>query len=249
MANYFLASLAALISLTLPQAWAQQTLKLDVQKEYGDVALAEQAIGCFDPLAALKLDTDVIAGEISDMTENAFSVGSCIALDNGKSLKSAQYVTLQNQRFVRARLTGDVMVYIPEWSAALEGAEDRYDAQRAAVAAPMVQVADALETEINAAQECADATSELNDRIAEYNERVAERTDKDEPVTGSRLASAGQSTTPTRKIVLADNRYEDLRREGRRLQQEAEAIQNRCEDVDVGRKLDRDYMTYLGVGA
>jgi len=244
-----IASLCAALFFAPFPSVAQETLRLNVLEEFGTVSLARPALGCFDPVAALRFDDDAKSGALSGATEQAFAVGSCLALDSGTSLSRAQRAEVEDQRFIRGTLAGDGIVYVPEWGAALEGADDGYNSARAAVAEPMFAAAQALEDRIEATRQCAADTEALNARIADYNDRVAARGDSAEaPTTGSRLAGGG-GAAPTLRIFLSTEKNRELRREGLSLKEEADSLERRCAAYREDFQLDRDYLAYHGIGA
>ncbi len=237
------------VGLSASAADAQQTLRLSVVDDFGAVSLAKPALVCFDPLAALDLEQDARRGSVGRATQEAFAVGSCLALDEGAPLADAQLVSIEDQAFVRGTLDDGVSVYIPLWGASLDGVEGGYDADRVAVAAPMFAAAAALKGDIDERRKCASETQALNKRIEDYNRRAsAFSLEGEEPVTGSRIAGGASGTAPTLQIFLPSTENRELKREGDALKQEAGALDKRCREYRDDLTLDRDYLAYYGLG-
>lgn len=246
--KYFALACAA-CGLALSPSVAQQTLRLNVLDEYGRISLAKPALACFDPVAALRFDSDVKAGAVSNETEQAFAVGSCLTLESGTQLVDAERAMVEDQIFVRGTVAGEVMAYIPEWAASLDGADDGYDADRAEIANSVFDVAQELQDRIETTKKCAADKKDLNKRIGDHNERVAAQADSEEaPIPGSRIAGSG-GAAPATQIFLPSPKHRELLRQARALEEEAVSLTERCAAYRDYPALDRDYIAYYGVGS
>jgi len=72
MKHIFAVILAASLGSVTAPATAQQELQLRVLNDLGAAALEQDGYGCFDPLAALFFDEDIMSGGISGATRQFF---------------------------------------------------------------------------------------------------------------------------------------------------------------------------------
>lgn len=244
--NMLVAFLIVAFVATLTPASAQEQLRVFILDRIGPATLDRDGYGCFDPVAALRFDEDVIAGEISSATEDAFAVGACVVLESGAPIEGAQRVSIKNRVIVRGAVAdGNVTAYLPDWSASLAGVENGYDDARMSVAAPVQQIAAALHMRVAAFQQCYDEGAALETRIANYNERAEEADpDQSEVVTGSRLVRDG-GAFPVFKVYLPNEKFRALREEALQLQQDIEEYWARCEEYREPITLDKDYLTFF----
>ena len=235
--------IAALVAALTPAA-AQEQLRAFILDRIGPTSLDRDGYGCFDPLAALRFDEDVIGGEIRGATEDAFAVGACVVLESNTTLEGAQRISIKNQTFVRGAVAGgNLTAYLPDWSASLAGVAGGYDEALMGIAAPMRQVATALHARVAAYQECSRDGEELESRIADYNER-AEAIDPKSKSTGSRLVGGG-GAAPVYQVILPDERFRELFEEAQALQAQVETHEQQCADFRDGVTLDMDYLDFV----
>ncbi|NOX95234.1 MAG: hypothetical protein GXP04_09130 [Alphaproteobacteria bacterium] len=248
MKHIFAVILAAGLGSVTAPATAQQELQLRVLNDLGAAALEQDGYGCFDPLAALFFDEDIMSGGISGATRQFFEVGSCVTLQQGVTLVNAQRISLEGQAIVRGAFSGvGVTVYIPDWSAALGDAHSGYDMGRVSLAAPLNAISADLRARVDAHELCLQDGEALEARIAEYNVRAAALSpDREGATTGSRLIR-GVGAVPVFSIVLADERHRALHEEAMSLQDAVAAYMERCSNRD-SITLDQDYMAFYRAG-
>jgi len=248
MKHIFAVILSAGLGSVMAPATAQQELQLRVLNDLGAVSLEQDGYGCFDPLAALFFDEDIVSGRVSGATHQFFEVGSCVALQQGVTLANAQRISLEGQTIIRGAFSAvGVTVYILDWSAALGDANSGYDLDRVAIAAPLDAIAADLRARVDAQELCLQDGEALDARIADYNMRAAVLSpDREDATTGSRLIR-GVGAVPVFSIVLADERHRALREEALALQDAVAIYMERCPSRD-SITLDQDYMAYYRAG-
>ncbi|WDI32278.1 hypothetical protein PUV54_03615 [Hyphococcus flavus] len=241
---FFLSSTCLLMTSALH---AQQTLSVETVDNYGNVTLQQNALGCFDPVAALQLDKDGTDGNVSNATRRAFGVGTCVALDSGVTLSGAQKLNIEGQTLVRGAVA-NMDVYLPEWSAAMGASGSGSSAARAATNSLR---GDAMNFRQKVAEmdACDQEAQSLNTRIADYNDRAAKFSNDSEETmtTGSRLAGGGSA--PIIRIRLPDKERQTLYAEGLNLSDDVADHNNRCDVYRDGFQLDKDYMAFYRAGA
>ena len=238
------AYLVAVLVAAFNPASAQEQLRVYILDRIGTATLDRDGYGCFDPLAALRLDSDVAGGYVGTDARDDFGVGSCAEMTSGTSVDGAQRITIRNQTFLRGAVAaGNITVYIPDWSASIASVEDGYDAARMEIALPAKQIAADLRVQVAAYQQCSRESEDLALRIADYNAR-AEAIDPKRAETGSRLVR-GSSAAPMIQVILPDERFRELFEEAQRLQAEVEAHNQRCAEFQDGITLDQDYLAFF----
>lgn len=215
-------------------AAAQQALTVDVIDELGDQVLQHDAIGCFDVLAAIRLQKEQRSGAYSEATRQAFSSGSCVVAASGLSFAGAQSIEIEGASLVRGmEQRANVTLYFPK------------DFFYGAGAPALTAIADTLRTEVAEREECASNRDDLDARIVDFNARVDAYLavqSEDTVETGSRLKE-NDSVTVT-SVRLADGAGRALRDESVTLKNEAEAHEQRCAAYRDGLVLDQDYMPF-----
>lgn len=240
----FVAYLGAVLVAAISPASAQEQLRVYILDRIGTTSLDRDGYGCFDPLAALRLDSDVVDGFVGNDTRDNFGVGSCAELLSGTSVDGAQRITIKNQTFLRGAVAGgNVTVYMPNWSAALASATDGYNETHMNTANPVQQIAADLRVRVAAYQQCLRESEELEQRIVDYNER-AEAIDPKRAVTGSRLVRGG-GASPVFQIILPDEEFRELFAEAQNLQADIDAHNQRCAEFQDGITLDQDYLAFF----
>ncbi|MBT8472641.1 MAG: hypothetical protein HKN14_10950 [Marinicaulis sp.] len=235
-----------LIASSAASAFAQQTLSVETQIDHGDIELNKNALGCFDPLAALQLESDGANGAVSDATRRAFRVGSCVALDMGATVSGAKTIAIGDQNFLRGHVA-NIITYIPAWNASIAGVDDSYDQNAATATSELRDDAANLREKVAAFEACEQEAAALNEMIAGYNERADEMGEGEgEPTTGSRLS--GGTAAPLLQIRLPNKEREVLYREGVELAEDVAAHNIRCDPFREGFELDQDYLTFFRAG-
>ena len=195
-------AVAAVWTMSVASGAAQQRLRMNVQDVIGSTTLEQAGYGCFDPLAALHFDNAVLASEVSEATHEAFSVGSCVAMPANVHLIGVTRISLEGQTFVRGDIadTG-ITTYLPDWSAALAGADDGYDLEKMELASPVNETAEKLRERVAAFQICATDSEALEERILAFNERAQAANPRKKRSSGSRLGDGGDSM-PVFQVIL-----------------------------------------------
>lgn len=238
------AYLVAVLVAAFNPASAQEQLRVYILDRIGTATLDRDGYGCFDPLAALRLDSDVSAGFVGAETRNDFRVGSCAVLASGTAVDGAQRITIKNQTFLRGAVAGgNVTTYLPDWSASLADVADGRDEAKMSIASPVQQIAAELRARVAVYQQCLRDSEELEQRIADYNAR-AEAIDPKRAETGSRLVRGG-SAAPMIQVILPDERFRELFEEAQSLQAEVEAHNQQCAEFQNGITLDQDYLAFF----
>ncbi len=219
-------------------AVAQQALTVDIKDELGDQVLQRDAIGCFDVLAAIRLQKENSGGDYSAETRAAFSSGSYVVAASGLTLAGAQAVEIADAPLVRgAEQTAKVTLYFPE---------DYFNSDDDnAGAVALIAIADALLAEVADREQCASDRDDLDARIVDFNARVDAYLavqSEDTVETGSRLKE--NDSVSVTSVRLSDGAGRDLRDESVALKTEAEAHEQRCGAYREGLVLDQDYMPY-----
>ena len=235
MVRLFIVMLIAGISAS---ARAQETLSVDVLEQYETLQLTRDSVGCFDVLAALRLQSELAGGAITDETRQAFSSGACIVASPGLSLVNAQKVSINAASLIRGEIPGaGVTVYIP--------AELKDVSVGETAAAPLATIAADLKRRVGEMQRCSGERDALDTRIDAFNARVEAvlaQEAEEKVTTGSRLK--GNKAAAVSTVALADPEVEALRQESLALQSEATAHKDRCGEYEAGITLDQDYMPY-----
>lgn len=219
-------------------ASAQQTVTVNILEEFETLNIQNGSVGCFDVLAAVRLQAEFAAGAFTEPTRQAFSYGACVVSSQGLSLANAQRVEIENAIFVR----GDIpvvgaTVYIPAELVDVSVSDT--------AAAPLAVIADGLRLRVGELQHCSRERDALDAKIDTFNARVAAVLAKkrDEDLgTGSRLGDT--NTVSITAVELADEEKKTLRQESFALQDEANAHKERCGAYESGIALDQDYMAY-----
>ncbi len=219
-------------------ASAQQTLSVDVLESYGDLALQGEGIGCFDVLAAVRLQTELAGGSISEQTRQAFSSGSCVVATSDINLVDAKKIEIETATLVRGDISDtEVTVYFPEELLTVNASD--------ADTASLTAIASDLRRRVGEMQKCSDERDALDARILDFNMRVdAFMAAKEEEgaATGSRLKENNTASVSSVKLDDAGNKA--LRQESLALQSEAKDHKQRCGAYEAGITLDQDYMSF-----
>ena len=219
-------------------AAAQQALTVDVLEELGDQVLQRETIGCFDVLAAIRLQQEQGNGVYSEATRQAFSSGSCVVAASGLSLAGAQAVEIKGAPLVRGtEQRANVTLYFPEAFFNGDGV--------IAGAAALTAIAETLRTEVADREQCASDRDDLDARIVDFNARVDAYLavqSEDTVETGSRLKE--NDSVSVTSVRLADGASRALRDESVALKDEAEAHEQQCGAYRDGLVLDQDYMPF-----
>lgn len=241
----FAAAVAVAWATSVAPGAAQQRLRMKVQDVIGSIALAQAGYGCFDPLAGIRFDKDILASEISEATQKAFSVGSCVAMPANVSLIGVTRISLEGQTFVRGDIadTG-ITAYLPDWSAALAGVDDGYDLEKMELASPVIETADWLRARVAAFQICDGESEALEERILAFNERAQAANPRKRRSSGSRLGE-GADSMPVFQVILPDEKYRALYDEAQALQADVEAFWSRCGEYQSAIMLDQDYLAFI----
>jgi|GEM_PF-4347713 len=219
-------------------ASAQQALNVDIVDRLGAVTLSRDTVGCFDVLAAMRLQNEISGRAFSDETRNAFSSGSCVVAASQGSLTGVQKIVINGAALVRGTDgASNVLMYFPDAS---------FDSDfTKANGASLAAIATDLRTRVSARENCAAARNDLDARILDFNGRVEAflAVQSEETVeTGSRLKGNDSMTISSVRIAGAEN--DALREESEALKAEAAAHEERCGAYRAGLVLDQDYMTY-----
>lgn len=219
-------------------ASAQQTVTVNILEEYETLNIQRGSVGCFDVLAAVRLQAELRDGAFTEPTRQAFSYGACVVSSQGLSLANAQQVEIENAIFVRGEMPDvGATLYIPAELVDVSISET--------AAAPLVVIADQLRLRVGELQLCSRERDALDAKIDAFNARVEAvlaREPDEELATGSRLK--GTKTLTITAVELADEEKEALRQESFALQDEASAHKERCGAYEAGIALDEDYMAY-----
>lgn len=231
--------LFSLISVgSVSSASAQQALNVDIVERLGLVTLERDTIGCFDVLAAMRLQNEIAGGAFSDETRNAFASGSCVVAASQGSMTDVQSIVINDAALMRGTdAASNVLMYFPDASFNSEFTQTS-GASLAAVAAD-------LRVRVTARENCAAARNDLDARILDFNARVEAYLavqSEDTVETGSRLKGNDSMTVSSVRFAGAAN--DALREESEALKAEAAAHEERCGAYREGLVLDQDYMTY-----
>lgn len=229
-------------------AAAQERIEVSINDELGEITLANSAYACFDPLAAMSMNDDGAAGQPSNMTRQAFAVGSCLLLDENTALYDAEIVSIDGSNYLRGALSsGGAYLYAPDWSVAISGDGGGYDADRTATMAPMDDVATGLAARVQKFNDCREEGESISARVDAFNAKAAKLNigdDGEGTSTGSRIQGGANSYSVT-KILFPDKRYRELFDEADALNSERDDHWDRCSEFSDGIDLDKDYMSTL----
>lgn len=219
-------------------AAAQQTLNVYVQEKFETLKTQRDSVGCFDVLAALRLQSEIADGAFTHDTKQAFSTGACVVTAQGVSLNGAQSVEIDNASLFRGKITDvDATLYFPEDFMNV-GVDN-------SAATPLSAIAEKLRRRVGEMERCSDNRDDLDSKIDEFNtrlENVLVEKSEAELTTGSRLER--NKTATITAVELADEKAEALHLESLALQAQATAHNERCAIYEAGIVLDQDYMAY-----